>query len=51
MKKTTAIKQFRCFSVQCPSVGQSSVPDGEDNVAASTSTQGGSVAAGPPRLY
>lgn len=46
MKKTTAIKQFRFISPQCPSLGQSTVPDGEVNAAASVST--GSVAAGPP---
>lgn len=28
MKKTTAIKQFRFISPQCPSLGQSTVPDG-----------------------
>lgn len=28
MKKTTAIKQFRFILPQCPSLGQSTVPDG-----------------------
>lgn len=50
MKKTTAIKQSRCVSLQCPSQGQSTVPEG-GRPRWCFHVHTGSMAAGPPQLY
>ncbi|MDW1977512.1 hypothetical protein, partial [Vibrio sp. Vb1980] len=50
MKKTTAIKQSRCVSPQCPSQGQPTALKGEDHADASVSTQGAWLLAAPALL-
>lgn len=51
MKKTTAIKEFRCISLPCPSLGQSTVPGRGRRQRRCFHVHTGSVAAGLPRLY
>lgn len=52
MKKTTAIKQFRFISPQCPSLGQSTVPDGgSQRCCFRVHRERGCRPAYPPRLY